>query len=218
MKAMILAAGKGERLRPLTETTPKPLLKVHNIPLLEYHLKQLAHAGVTEVIINVWYLGEQIVSLIGNGERFGLKIQYSVEEQLLNTGGGIVKCLPMLGDEPFLVLSADIFHDFNLVTLPKNPNSLAHLVLVDNPEYHNQGDFCLEKGQVSLQGVQKLTYANIGIFRKEFFINAPSGPFPLRDLLFKHILATNVTGQYFRGSWYNIGTIADLKLVNQLVF
>lgn len=217
MKAMILAAGKGERLRPLTATTPKPLLTVGGKPLIIHHLQSLAQAGITDVMINTWYLGQQIVEQIGTGARFGLNIQYSQEETLLDTGGGIARCLSFFGAEPFLVISADIFTNFNYLSLPTAPNGLAHLIMVDNPAYHTNGDFCLDKGSLKLQGQDKLTYANIGVFRPEFFVGAPSGAFPLRDLFFKHIGANNVTGQYFSGLWHNIGTPTDLALANQIV-
>ncbi len=218
MKAMILAAGKGERLRPLTATTPKPLLAVGGKPLIAHHLQSLAQAGITEVMINTWYLGEQIVEFIGSGARFGLNVHYSQEDTLLDTGGGIAKCLNFFKQESFLVISADIFTNFNYLTLPTAPNGLAHLIMVDNPTYHLQGDFCLDKGMLKLQGHEnKFTYANIGIFRPEFFAGAPTGAFPLRDLMFKHIAANNVTGQYFAGLWHNIGTPTDLALANQIV-
>ncbi len=217
MKAMILAAGKGERMRPLTSTTPKPLLPVGGKPLLVHHLQALAKAGIKEVVINTWYLGEQIIELIGSGARFGLQIKYSIEDQLLDTGGGIAHCLPLLGNDPFLVISADIFTDFAFNTLPSAPTGLAHLVMVDNPPYHAHGDFFLDKGKLHLHdGAGKYTYANIGVYRPEFFVGAPAGAFPLNGLFFKHIAAARVTGQYFAGCWHNIGTPEELNLVNQL--
>lgn len=217
MKAMILAAGKGERMRPLTENMPKPLLTIAGKPLIVYHLQALAMAGIKEVVINTWYLGAQIVELIGGGTRFGLKIQYSNETQLMDTGGGIVQSLPLLGSEPFIVISADIFTNFNFATLPRSPVGLAHLIMVDNPAYHLDGDFCLDKGRIKMSGAtSKYTYGNIAVFRPEFFVNAPTGPFPLRDLLFKHIAQEQVTGQYFADVWHNIGTPADLEMANQI--
>lgn len=216
MKAMILAAGKGQRMRPLTDVTPKPLLIVNGQPLIVYHLQSLAKIGIKEVMINTHYLGEQIIQKIGNGERFGLKIEYSIEEQLLDTGGGIYKALQFLGPEPFLVVSADIHTDFPLHTLPPYPNSLAHLVMVDNPYYLPDGDFSLDKGIVKSKapGMATFTYGNIGIYRPEFFAHAPQGAFPLGQLLRQHIADGLITGQYYSGSWHNIGTPADLELVN----
>lgn len=217
MKAMILAAGKGERMRPLTENTPKPLLMVQGKPLIVHHLLALARAGVNEVVINTWYLGAQIQDFLGDGAQFGLRIHYSPEQELLDTGGGIMRCLDKLGPNPFIVLSADIFTNFAFATLPKQPQDLAHLVMVDNPAYLAQGDFYLDKGRIKMTGDNvKYTYANIAILRSEFFINAPTGPFPLRDLFFKHILAGRVTGQYFNDVWYNVGTPAELAMVNQV--
>lgn len=218
MKAMILAAGKGERMRPLTTNMPKPLLTVAGKPLIIHHLQALARAGIKDVVINTWYLGAQIIELIGTGARFGLNIQYSIEEELMNTGGGITKCLPLLGNEPFIVVSADIFTDFSYATLPHAPNGLAHLIMVENPTYHPDGDFFLDKGKIALHGGNaKFTYGNIAVFRPEFFSAAPSGPFPLRDLLHRHVPQGLVTGQFFAGLWQNIGTPADLAMVNQLV-
>jgi MurNAc alpha-1-phosphate uridylyltransferase len=213
MKAMILAAGKGERMRPLTEKLPKPLLAVGDKPLIVHHLQALARAGIKDVIINTWYLGEQIIELIGVGARFGLNINYSVEDELMDTGGGIYKALPLLGNEPFLVISADIFTNFPFATLPATPNGLAHLVMVDNPEYHADGDFALDKGKLKLHG-DKLTYANIGIYRPEFFAQAPGGKFPLGNLMRQHIANDLLTGQYFNDVWFNIGTPADLEMAN----
>ncbi len=215
MKAMILAAGRGARMQSLTEMTPKPLLTVAGRPLIVYHLLALASIGISEVVINTWYLGDQIIELIGTGERFGLDISYSIEDPLMDTGGGIVKALPMLGPDPFIVISADIFTNFPLQTLPTTPVGLAHLVLVENPSYHVAGDFSLNKGQVSLlNDSNSLTYGNIGVYRPEFFVTAPNGPFPLGNLLRRHIADKLISGQYYSGDWRNIGTPSELELVN----
>lgn len=218
MKAMILAAGKGTRMRPLTATTPKPLLTVAGKPLIVYHLLSLAKAGIQDIVINTWYLGEQIISLIGSGARFGLNINYSMEDPLLDTGGGIVKALPLLGNEPFIVLSADVFTDFPLQTLPSSPVGLAHLVLTDNPPYHAIGDFSLDKGRVQLlngNASNSFTYANIGVYRPEFFVTAPKqSVFPLGNLLRDHVATNVITGQYYSGLWRNIGTPLELELLN----
>jgi len=214
MKAMILAAGKGERMRPLTDNMPKPLLNVEGQPLLVHHLRALRAAGIQEVVINTWYLGAQIVNAIGDGQEYGLKVHYSMEETLLDTGGGIVRALPILGKEPFLVISADIRTDFPVQTLPANPNALAHLIMVDNPMYKQEGDFGLDKGKVTLSAHQTFTYGNIGIYRPEFFVNAPVGAFPLGGLLRQHIANDLVTGQYYAGVWHNIGTPNDLAIAN----
>lgn len=217
MKAMILAAGKGTRMLPLTIQTPKPLLKVAGQPLITHHLRALAAAGIHEVVINLHHLGEQIVSEIGDGSRFGLSVHYSVEDELLETGGGIVKALPLLGSEPFLVISADLFTLFPLNKLPTAPTGLAHLVLVENPSYKTTGDFGLDKGKVCLNATHTLTYGNIGVYRPEFFSNAPQGAFGLGGLLRQHIAADLVTGQFYMGLWHNIGTPADLELANNIM-
>lgn len=217
MKAMILAAGRGERMQPMTNTTPKPLLSIAGQPLIIYHLKSLAKAGIKDVVINTWYMGEKVIALIGDGSSYGLNVQFSVESELLNTGGGIVKALPLLGNEPFIVLSADIFTDFKFNSLPSNPSGLAHLVMVDNPDYHAQGDFALDKGKIKLGSNNNLTYANIGVYRPEFFVAAPTGPFPLGSLIRQHIADNLVVGQYFSGLWFNIGTPADLDMANNLI-
>jgi len=215
MKAIILAAGRGARMRPLTDATPKPLLTVAGKPLIVYHLLALAAAGIQDVVINTWYLGNQIIEFIGTGTRFGLNISYSIEAPLMDTGGGIVKALPMLGPDPFIVVSADIFTSFPLHTLPTTPVGLAHLVLVNNPSYHLTGDFSLNKERVTLlDSSNSFTYGSIGVFRPEFFAAAPNGPFPLRDLLRQHIADNLVTGQYYSGIWGNIGTPSELELVN----
>lgn len=214
---MILAAGRGERLRPFTDHTPKPLLEVDGKPLIVHHLDALVKAGIKDVVINVWYLAEQIIEKLGDGQRFGVNIQYSVEETLLNTGGGIVQALPMLGTAPFIVLSADILSDFPLRTLPTAPAGLAHLVLVDNPEYHAVGDFGLQRGVVNVTSQQKFTYANVGVYRPEFFVNAPRGAFALGVLLRQHIANHLVTGQYYNGMWHNIGTPSELETANNIL-
>lgn len=214
MKAIILAAGKGQRMQPLTNTTPKPLLTIAGQPLIIYHLKALAKAGIKDVVINTWYMGDQIIALVGDGASYGLNVSFSIESELLDTGGGIVNALPMLGKEPFIVLSADILTNFPFDTLPTNPTGLAHLVMVDNPDFHLNGDFGLDKGKIKLGTGNKFTYGNIGVYRPEFFVAAPSGPFPLGNLLRQHIANELVFGQYYSGVWYNIGTPADLEMAN----
>jgi MurNAc alpha-1-phosphate uridylyltransferase len=186
-------------------------------PLLVYHLHALVKAGIKEVVINTWHLGEQIIESIGWGQRFGLKIKYSIEDQLMDTGGGIVQALPLLGSDPFIVLSADILTDFPLQTLPSAPSGLAHLVMVDNPTYKSEGDFGLDRGRVQLSAAHKFTYGNIGVYRPEFFVTALQGAFPLGGLLRQHIASDLVTGQYYAGIWHNIGTAADLELANSTI-
>ena len=213
MRAFILAAGRGERMRPLSKLCPKPLLLLKGQPLISYHLRALAKIGIREIIINVCYLGTMIQDTLQDGSQFGVQIQYSVEDTLLDTGGGIQQALPLLGDDPFLVISADIYTDFPLQTLVNQPSGLAHLVLVDNPRYNLQGDFALQGKCLVLDGLPKYTYGNIGVFRKEFFQDPPERVFPLRVLLDKYIKQQQVTGEYYTGLWNNIGTPAELQQV-----
>lgn len=212
--AMILAAGRGERMRPLTLATPKPLLEVGGEPLLARHLLSLARCGIVDVVINVWYLGQQIIDYIGDGRRYGVNVHFSVETELLDTGGGIKHALDLLGAQPFLVLSADIVTDFPYGELSTEFMGMAHLVLVNNPSYHPQGDFGLLDGMVTMHAASNFTYANIGVYRPEFFAMAPTGVFPLGGLLRRQVMAGAVSGRHFGGVWYNLGTPADLEVIN----
>lgn len=211
MRAMILAAGFGKRMRPLTEKIPKPLLKIKNIALIEYNIYALAAVGIKEIVINVSYLGAQIQKFLGSGSRFGVDIYYSVEASLLETGGGIVKALPQLGKEPFMVISADIITDFPLGTLSIPPQKLAHIVLVKNPPFLPSGDFCLKGDKVFLPPGETFTYANIGMYRPECFQGCPLRAWRLGDLLRTLIEKDLVSGQFYNGFWYNLGTPEDLN-------
>lgn len=213
MKAMILAAGRGERMRPLTDTTPKPLLEVSGKSLIEYHLFALASAGFTDVVINICYFPEQFITRLGQGERYGVNIQYSVETgEPLETGGGILNALPLLGEGHFLVLNADIWTDYPLSQLPKTLKSLAHLVLVDNPPHNPKGDYFLQGGLVSKTGHEpRLTYAGINIYHTSLFAECQPGRFRLPSILEKPIQAGLVTGEHYKGKWMDIGTIERLK-------
>ena len=215
MKAMVLCAGRGERLRPLTDRTPKPLLKVRGKPLVQWHLEALARAGVSEVVINLSWLGEQIRSTLGSGSRFSLKIQYSVEPPTaLETGGGIFQALPLLGDAPFIVINGDVFTDFDLTTLKIDPAALAHLVLVPNPEHHADGDFALRGAEIVTTGAQRFTYVGIGLFRPELFARCQPGRFALLPLFQAAIAARRLQGECFMGSWTDVGTVARLESLN----
>ena len=216
MKAMLLAAGRGERMRPLTLTTPKPLLPIGDITLIDHALKQLKLAGFREVVINVHYLGEQIIAHCGDGSRFDLSIQYSIEETLLETGGGIYRALPLLGDEPFLVLSADVWTDFPLHTLMQKKISGAHLVFVDNPTFHPVGDYGLdENGRVHLDGVVRYTYANVGVLHPRVFDDFSAGAFRLSSVFNGAILKNAVTGERYSGVWHNVGTPDELSCLRE---
>jgi MurNAc alpha-1-phosphate uridylyltransferase len=207
MKAMILAAGRGERMRPLTDQTPKPLLEVGGKALIEYHLSALQQAGVREVIINHAWLGEQIEARLGTGERYGLEIQYSPEVPVaLETAGGIIQALPRLGNEPFIVVNGDIWCDYPLQQLPEQLDDLAHLVMVDNPLHNPQGDFCLANGRLQAEGQSKLTYSGIGVYHPRLFAGLETGIRPLAPLLKNAMAKGLVSGEHYRGCWLDIGT------------
>jgi N-acetyl-alpha-D-muramate 1-phosphate uridylyltransferase len=207
VKAMVLAAGRGERMRPITDTVPKPLVRVGGRPLIAWHLAALARAGVREVVINLSWLGEQLRAALGTGADFGLRITYSEEGPVpLETGGGILRALPLLGPEPFLVLSGDIWTDIDLGGVQLEPEANAHLVLIPNPPHHPRGDFGLEGNVVVQRDSERLTYANVGIYRPEFFAGCAAGRFPLLEPLNRAIAARLVRGEVHRGAWSDVGT------------
>ncbi|MBT3308372.1 MAG: nucleotidyltransferase family protein [Gammaproteobacteria bacterium] len=218
MKAMILAAGRGERMRPLTDHTPKPLLQVKGKRLIEYHLQALAAAGITEVVINYGWLGQQIPAALGDGSRYGISIHYSPEpSEALETGGGITQALPLLGEEPFIVVNGDLFTDYPFARLIEAPASSAHLVLVDNPQHHPQGDFVLQAGQITdyggRSGAEQLTYSGIARFDPTFFDSGRSGRFPLAPMLFDAVDRGILSGEQYRGQWSDVGTPERLEIL-----
>lgn len=219
MKAMILAAGKGERLRPLTLHTPKPLVRAAGVPLIEYHLRALAAAGFTEVVINHAWLGQQIEDYLGDGSRFGVSIAYSAEAEPLETGGGIFKALPLLGDQPFALINGDIFTDYPFAELRRPLAGLAHLVLVANPGHHAGGDFCLRDGQVSDAQVaqESLTYSGMAVLSPALFARCQPGAFKLAPLLRSAMAAGQVSGEQFAGCWVDVGTHERLAEVERLL-
>ena len=216
MRAMVLAAGRGERMRPLTDRTPKPLLEVGGKALIEYHIAALQQAGVNDVVINHAWLGEQIESRLGNGDRYGLRIEYSPEiPEALETAGGIIQALARLGTEPFIVINGDIWCDYPLQRLPHHPDGLAYLVMVDNPLHNPQGDFCLNNGSLQAEGESKLTYSGIGVYHPQLFAGLERGIRPLAPLLRNAMAAGQVSGEHYPGRWYDIGTperLAELDL------
>ncbi len=215
MKAMVLAAGRGERLRPLTDHTPKPMLLVRGRPLIHRHLEALARAGVREVVINLSWLGDTIRAGVGNGERFGLRIHYSQEPPgALETGGGIHQALPLLGAEPFLVVNGDTYTDVDFARLRIGPQALAHLVLVPNPEHHPRGDFVLHEQEVRSGDPPRLTYAGIGLYRPELFARCTPGRFPLLPLLQAAIAERRLTGERYDGTWVDVGSAERLAALN----
>jgi len=221
---MILAAGRGDRMRPLTDTVPKPLLQVAGRPLIDYLLEALAQGGFREVVINHSHLGNQIVAHVGDGTRYDLKVGYSHENGGgLETGGGIVQALPMLGADAFVVVNGDVFTDFPFGRIARPPERLAHLVLVPNPVHHPQGDFVLGEGEfgqlhpAATGGEPRLTFSGIAVYRGEFFRSCRPGKFPLAPLLHAAIARGEVTGERFTGRWFDIGTPERLAEVDALL-
>jgi MurNAc alpha-1-phosphate uridylyltransferase len=224
MRAMILAAGRGERMRPLTDLTPKVLLEVGGKPLVQWHVERLRSAGFERIVINHAWLGGQIEQALGDGSRFGLRIYYSREAQALETAGGIVNALPLIGAEPFLVVNGDIFTDFDFALLvPRlaalaNSDLLAHLVLIDNPPHHPSGDFALRDQTVLPEGHPRLTFSGIGIYRPELFSTVSAGErAQLAPLLRAAMGKGAVSGERYHGLWFDVGTPARLAELNRLV-
>ena len=225
MKAMILAAGFGERLRPLTEHTPKPLLKVGVKPLIQYHIERLAAVGVRELVINTSWLGDQIESFLGDGSRFGVSIDWSRETDPLDTGGGIRRALPLLGSEPFLVINGDIWTDYPLQTLVDrdwSDDMEAHLVLVPNPVHNPKGDFALDaQCNICYPSIsdESFTFSGMSVMRPELFalFSSASEKFPIRDVLVDIIKGGYVSGEVFRDTWWDVGTVERLQALNTLV-
>jgi N-acetyl-alpha-D-muramate 1-phosphate uridylyltransferase len=208
---MLLAAGRGERMRPLTDRVAKPLLTVHGKPLIVHHLEKLARAGVQQVVINLSWLGDQIRAALGDGSRWCLDIIYSDEGgEALETGGGIQRALPWLGADPFLVVNADVYTEFDFAALTIAPQSLAQLVLVPNPEHVPNGDFALLDGAVRESGGPRLTYSGIGLFRAQLFAGCTPGRFPLLPLLQRAVALERLGGQLYTGVWSDVGTPARL--------
>jgi MurNAc alpha-1-phosphate uridylyltransferase len=215
MKAMILAAGRGERMRPLTDHTPKPLLRIGGQTLIERQIHALVRAGIRELVINHAHLGDMLVEALGDGRSCGARITWSPEPPgALETGGGIFNALPLLGDDAFVVVNADIWTDFDFANLPAAPDGLAHLVLVANPEHHPAGDFALGGGRVSRDGPVRYTFSGIGLYRAQLFTGCTPGAFPLAPLLHQAMDAGKVSGELYRGTWFDIGTPERLAAVD----
>ncbi len=233
MKALIFAAGLGERMRPLTDRTPKPLLPVGGKPLIAWHLEKLAACGIEEVVINVSWLADQFPQALGDGSRWGLRIHYSHEGATpLETGGGMLHALPLLSespgcDESFMLVNGDIWTDFDFASLPREPAGLAHLVMVDRPPQATQGDFALDgDGQVRCDGAHRLTYAGIGVYRPQLLdgwrqhctdagANEHPPRFRLAPILRAHMATGQIRGEHHPGRWTDVGTpqrLADLEV------
>ena len=220
MKAMILAAGRGERMRPLTDATPKPLLEAGGKALIVWLIEALARARFMELVVNVSHLGERIESALGDGQRWGVRIQYSREREALETAGGIAKALPLLGMAPFLVVNADIHTDFDFSSLaqalPASGACVGHLVLVDNPAHHPDGDFALHGRRVAHEGAERLTFSGIGVYRPALFSSVePGSRCPLAVLLTPQIRAGHITGERYAGHWADVGTPQRLSTLDR---
>ena len=212
MRAMILAAGRGERLRPLTDTVPKPLMLLGRKSLIEYHLESLAAAGFREVVINQGHLGDQLPAALGDGSRWGVNIHWSDEQpEALETGGGIFKALPLLGTGPFLVVNGDVWTDFPFARLRAVKCDWAHLVMVPNPEHNPGGDFALLGARLREDGAAKWTFSGIGVYHPRLFEGCSPGKFSVVPLLRNAMREHLVTAELFRGTWDDIGTAERLE-------
>lgn len=213
MKAMILAAGLGKRMRPLTDTCPKPLLPVAGKPLIVHHLERLKRAGFVDVVINVSYRGEQIMQALGDGRAFGLRLHFSREETPLETGGGIRKALPLLSEAPFLLVNGDVWCEALPSQLALEDGDLAHLMLVDNPEHHPEGDFTLSDGRVL--GEPRLTFSGLSVIDPALIAEHAPAAFALAPLLKAAVTEGRVSGEHFRGQWVDVGTPERLKALDR---
>ncbi|RDH81477.1 MAG: mannose-1-phosphate guanylyltransferase [endosymbiont of Galathealinum brachiosum] len=213
MKVMILAAGRGERMRPLTDSVPKPLIKAGTKRLIEFHLYNLARAGFKDVVINVAWLGQKIIDTIGNGEKYNLNIEYSNEGgQALETGGGIVNALPLLGDDAFLVVNGDVWTDYPFEKLINfSLKDKAHLVLVNNPEHNPEGDFAILNNRLIEKQSDNFTFSGIGVYSADFFKGQVNDKFPLAPMIRKYISENKISGELYNGKWMDIGTQQRLQ-------
>ena len=218
MRAMLLAAGRGERMRPITDSTPKPLVQVGGRPLIAWHLAALARAGIREVVINLSWLGDQVRATLGDGRDYGVSITYSDEGPVpLETGGGIFRAVPLLGPGPFLVVNADIWTDIDFAAVALEEHAHARLLLIPNPPHHPRGDFGLEGDLVVTRDTDRYTYSGVGVYRPEFFGGCTPGGFPLLPLLNRAIAAALVRGQVHRGEWCDVGTVERLASLDARV-
>ncbi len=213
---MILAAGRGERMRPLTDHTPKPLLPVAGRPIIVHLIERLRAAGFRDLVVNLAHRGDRLAAALGDGSRHGVCIRYSPEGQEgLETGGGIFHALPLLTTDPFVVVNGDIWTDYPFERLPVALDGHAHLVLVDNPEHHPHGDFRLEEGRVRAEGEPRLTFSGIGVYAHALFAGCRPGKFPLAPLLRAAMRAGLVSGEHYRGRWYDLGTPQRLAALDE---
>jgi MurNAc alpha-1-phosphate uridylyltransferase len=212
---MILAAGRGERMRPLSDHTPKPLLEVHGETLIERHLRALARARITRVVVNLSWLGAQIRTRLGDGGRYAVEIRYSDEgDRPLDTAGGILRALPLLAPGPFAVINGDTFCDYPLERLALGPDADAHLVLVPNPPQHPRGDFGWQAGRAVADAPLRHTFGGIAMYRADFFAGCVDGPQPLKPLLLRAMAVGRCTAELYRGRWEDVGTPERLRAMN----
>jgi MurNAc alpha-1-phosphate uridylyltransferase len=217
MKAMILAAGRGERMRPLTDETPKALLRAGRKTLIEYHLESLQQAGITDVVINLAWLGDKLRTTLGNGERYGVTIEYSHESPAaLETGGGICRALPLLGPEPFWIVNGDVHTDYTFEDGSLADDELGRLILVANPDHNPAGDFGLEGGRIQNSGAEMYTYSGLAVLRPELFNPGQEGAFPLAPLLRNAADSDSLAGELYAGVWIDVGTPARLAQVKEI--
>lgn len=216
MTAMILAAGRGERMRPLTDKTPKPLLKVHGKSLIVWHIERLASLGFSQIVINIDHLGEMIIKTLGDGSKWGVNLLYSDERQsgALESAGGIINALPLIDSEQFLVVNGDIWCDYEFETGFDLKGDLAHLILVENPKHNPNGDFALYKDRISNDIKRRYTFSGIGYYSAELFKGVKNQKMPLAPLLREAVSNDKVSGSLYDGRWYDIGTPQRLKEVN----
>ncbi len=216
MKAMILAAGLGSRMRPLTDSCPKPLLKAGGKALIDYHLEKLAAAGMSEVVVNSAWLSEQLVDYLGSGQRYGLRIHHSPERQPLETAGGIVKALPLLGEQPFLLINGDIWTDLDFVPLLGMKPESAHLLLTGNPDHNPGGDFSISpSGKLQPAGRHALTFMGVSVWQPSVFADLAEGKRPLRPIIDALLAEQKITAEAFQGQWWDIGTPERLQQLDQ---
>jgi N-acetyl-alpha-D-muramate 1-phosphate uridylyltransferase len=211
-RAMIFAAGRGERMRPLSDATPKPLLRIGKKTLIEHHIEKLAAIGVEEIVVNTSHLAGQFPAALGDGSRWGVRLRFVYEgEKPLETGGGIKNALPLLGDAPFIGVSADIVSGYDYAKLPDAPRGLAHLVMVPNPDFHPRGDFWLDGDALNEDGIgERLTFGNVGVYRPELVASEPAAYFKLLPHFQRAMRERKLDGERFDGYWVNIGTPAQL--------
>ncbi|HEX4479269.1 MAG TPA: nucleotidyltransferase family protein [Rudaea sp.] len=214
-RALIFAAGRGERMRPLTDTTPKPLLPIRGKPMIVRHLEALARAGVTEVVINTSHLAAQFPEALGDGSQWNLRIRYSYEgPEPLDSGGGMLRAVPFLGHDPFIAVNGDIVTDFDFSTLPRDPKGVAHLVVIDNPPHNSNGDFVLRDGRLHDELTPRSTFAGIGVYRPSLLDGHTGGTFSMVPILREAMRRGDVTGEQYRGAWTDVGTPQRLADIN----